>query len=304
MPERIDITLLVDNSIDVFIPSTEHATYPVSGKCSQLWAEQGLSLLIEVSNQGRRSALLYDFGRSKEVLLRNAGILGLDFGHLDYLVLSHGHVDHYTCLLPVLEKTRDDCRLFLHPEADAGRRFVRRTDGTTAGPWRMDEAIFKTFGSRIASSTGPETILEGVHLSGQISRVTAFEPGMPNALIEKNGTLVHDPIPDDQSVILELGSDRLVVVTGCCHSGVVNTLEQVREQFPGKKISALLGGLHLNSAGERQMNETMDYIAETGLEHLAAFHCTGYYAQRRLMDRFREAWLPATVGAKYTFTAP
>ncbi|MBW2341752.1 MAG: hypothetical protein JRF50_15650 [Deltaproteobacteria bacterium] len=79
MAEKVQITTLVDNYIDIFIPSTGVASYPVPGKASQLWAEQGLSLWIEVSDKGRTKRILYDFGRSDQVLLHNAELLGLDF---------------------------------------------------------------------------------------------------------------------------------------------------------------------------------------------------------------------------------
>jgi len=302
MPERIEITALVDNYVDMFMPSTKMAAYPVPGKESMLWAEQGLSLWIEVWNQGHRHGILYDFGRSEQVLLHNADLLGLDFSRLDSLVLSHGHVDHYGCLLPVFRKTRQKCRLFLHPKACGSRRFVKKIDGTYAGPWEIDQRVFDEFGSRIETGTARSTTMPGVHLSGQIERITDFEPGMPNAFVEVEGERIHDEIEDDQAIFIELGDDRLVVLTGCCHTGAVNTLEQARNQFPKRKVYALLGGLHLNSAGETQMEKTMEYISRAGIEYIAAFHCTGYYTQRTLMEKFRDQWIPATVGAKMTFT--
>ena len=136
MPERIEVTVLVDNYIDIFLPSTETAAYPVPGKGSMLWAEQGLSLWIEIWNQGKRYSLLYDFGRSEEVCLHNASLLGLDFSGLDFLVLSHGHIDHYGCLLHVLDKTKEACKLFFHPRACGRRRFVLKKDGVAKGAAR------------------------------------------------------------------------------------------------------------------------------------------------------------------------
>ncbi len=94
MAEKIRIITVVDNYIDIFIPSIKVAYYPRPGKLSQLWAEQGLSLWIEVSDKGQTKKILYDFGRSNQVLPHNANLLGLDFRQLDSLVLSHGHIDH------------------------------------------------------------------------------------------------------------------------------------------------------------------------------------------------------------------
>ncbi len=303
MPERVEVTVLVDNYIDIFLPPTEVAAYPVPGRGSMLWAEQGLSLWIEVWSRGEKYSVLYDFGRSEDVLLRNARLLGLDFSRLDFMVLSHGHIDHYGCLLPVFRKTRQQCRLFLHPKAYGRKRFVLKKDGTYAGPWEMDEKLFAQFGSRIETNTAPSTIVPGVHLSGQIERIVDFEPGMPNAFVEIEGERIHDNIEDDQAIFIELGDERLVVLTGCCHAGAVNTLELARNQFPKRKVYALLGGLHLNSAEKMQMKRTVAYISRAGIEHVAAFHCTGHYAQRILIENLRDQWIPSTVGAKMTFTA-
>jgi 7,8-dihydropterin-6-yl-methyl-4-(beta-D-ribofuranosyl)aminobenzene 5'-phosphate synthase len=303
MADRVDIMVLVDNSIDIFLQSTDVAAYPEPGWASRLWAEQGLSLWIEVHEGSRITRILYDFGRSEEVLLRNADLFGLDFKTLDWLVLSHGHVDHYACLYPALKKTRDRVKLRMHPKAWGRPRFLKKKDGTYAGPMEMDPRVMETFKSRVEALSGPSSLGEGIHLSGEIAKTNPFEQGMPNAFFREEGRLIHDPIEDDQALYIELDEKGLVVITGCCHAGAVNTLEQARRQFPGRKIHALIGGLHLNNAGEEQMEETMAYLERTGVRYIAATHCTGYYAQRTLMNRFSDGWIPVTVGATLSFAS-
>lgn len=301
MAERIDITVLVDNYIDIFIPSTEVATYPVPGRASQLWAEQGLSLWIEVYDKGTTKKILYDFGRSNQVLPHNAEILELDFGQLDFLVLSHGHIDHYGSLFHVLERSGEPCKLILHPSAYGRKRYIRRPNGTYFGPWEMDSRVFSQFESRIEPKSGSSNLGSGIHVSGEVPKKTHFEPGMPNAFVEVDGERVHDKILDDQSIFIELEGKGIVVLTGCCHAGVVNTLMRAQEMFPEQRIYALIGGLHLNNADETQMEETISYLSQRQLSHISALHCTGYYAQRLLMDKFKDRWIPNTVGARYTF---
>jgi 7,8-dihydropterin-6-yl-methyl-4-(beta-D-ribofuranosyl)aminobenzene 5'-phosphate synthase len=301
MAKKVQITTVVDNYIDIFIPSTAVATYPVPGRDSQLWAEQGLSLLIEVSDKGQTKRILYDFGRSEHVLLHNAELLGLDFRKLDYLVLSHGHIDHYGCLLRVLENTDDRCRLIVHPDAYGRKRFVRQTGGSYVGPWDIDVRVFEQFASRLEPRASPSDLGMGVHVSGEIEKKTDFEPGMPNAFVEVNGELVHDEIPDDQSIFIELEGKGIVVLTGCCHAGVVNTLTCAQKMFPEQPVYALIGGLHLNSAKDEQMRKTVEYLSRSQISYISALHCTGYYAQRLLMEEFRDRWLPNTVGTQITF---
>lgn len=298
MGEKLQITILVDNYIDIFLPSSDVATYPVPGKASQLWAEQGLSMWIEVVDKDQTKTILYDFGRSEQVLLRNAELLGLDFRKLDCLVLSHGHIDHYGCLLHVLENTDDQCKLILHPYAYGRKRFVRLRDGNYVGPWDIDMRVFDQFGSRVQPVANSCDLGSGVHVSGEIERRTDFEPGMPNAFVEVDGELVHDKMPDDQSIFIELEGKGIVVLTGCCHAGVVNTLTCAQTMFPEQPVYALIGGLHLNNAEDEQMQRTIEYLSKSQIKYISALHCTGYYAQRILMEEFRDRWLPNTVGAR------
>jgi 7,8-dihydropterin-6-yl-methyl-4-(beta-D-ribofuranosyl)aminobenzene 5'-phosphate synthase len=301
MADRVKITVVVDNSIDIFMPPVEVAEYPVPGKASSLWAEQGLSLWVDVSQTGESLKLLYDFGRSDRVLFHNAEILGLDFKELDYLVLSHGHIDHYGCLYEVLKRTGSKCKLVIHPEAIKRKRYVRLKDGSYAGPWKVHENLVKEFGSRILENSRPSDLGLGIHVSGEIRKENDFEKGMADAFWEREGKIVHDEIEDDQALLIDMGLPGTLVLTGCCHSGLVNTLACARRILPGKPIYAALGGLHLNQAGANQMNETIAYLSSSGIRYFAGFHCTGYYAQKTLMDRFGERWLASTVGAQFTF---
>ncbi|RLB01787.1 MAG: hypothetical protein DRG83_09570 [Deltaproteobacteria bacterium] len=303
MADKVEIRILVDNYIDIFLPPSDAASYPVPGEASQLWAEQGFSLWIEVSKKGQSIKILYDFGRSNQVLLRNAEILGLDLRRLDFLVLSHGHVDHYGCLSQVLKKTGKRCKLIIHPDAYGRKRYIRLKDGSYIGPWELDRKIIEEFSSRVCVSAHPSDLGFGVYVSGGIRRKNDFEVGMPNAFVEIDGQIVHDEIQDDQSIFIELESKGIVVLTGCCHAGVVNTLMYAREMFPRQRIYALIGGLHLNNISETQMQQTINCLSQLGISYLSGLHCTGYYAQRILMQEFNEAWIPGAVGAKITFVS-
>src|SRR5208337_3249549 len=128
--DRIEITVVVDNYIDIFLPPTTVAAYPAPGNGSRLLAEQGLSLWVEVSTGQRVTRVLYDFGRSENVFSHNARILGLDITRLDHLVLSHGHVDHYGALGRVMKETADGCKLFVHPAAVTSTRQFQLPAGT------------------------------------------------------------------------------------------------------------------------------------------------------------------------------
>jgi 7,8-dihydropterin-6-yl-methyl-4-(beta-D-ribofuranosyl)aminobenzene 5'-phosphate synthase len=301
MAERVEITVLVDNSIDIFLPSLDIALFPFPGRTSQLWAEQGLSLWVEVSEGKKTKKILYDFGRSGQVLLHNAKILGIDLEKLDFVVLSHGHIDHYGGLAKVLRMTGEKCKFIIHPEAPRRKRYIRLKDGSYVGPWKMKGDLLKEFESRIMTNAHSSNLGLGIHISGEIERKHDFEKGMPNAFMEVEKKLVHDGIEDDQSLFIELEGKGVIVLTGCCHAGVVNTLSSAQRMFPGQRIYALMGGFHLNNTEEIQMEKTLGYLSQLDIKHICAMHCTGHYAQKVLMEKFGDRFIPNTVGAKLIF---
>jgi len=166
------------------------------------------------------------------------------------------------------------------------------------GPWEIPAELIRRFETRVTFNTGPFRIASDTILSGEIRRQTDFEEGMPNAFAELGGLLVHDDIPDDQALMINLEGRGIVVITGCCHAGLVNTVLHAQELFPGRPVHAVIGGFHLNTAKERQMNETVNFLRTLDIRYLAALHCTGYWASRMLMDRFPDQWIPGTVGAR------
>jgi 7,8-dihydropterin-6-yl-methyl-4-(beta-D-ribofuranosyl)aminobenzene 5'-phosphate synthase len=300
MADRLEITLLVDNYVDIFLPSSERVMYPSPGGGSRLWGEQGLSIWLEVREAGKALRILYDFGRSDKVLLHNARQLGVDIRTADFMVLSHAHGDHYGGLTKALRNAQASCRLVVHPAACGIKRFIKFGE-STVGPWGIKKRLLSEFQSRILLSDGLTALGHGVHVSGEIERQTTFEKGMPNAFLEKDGELVRDRIADDQALFIELIGKRLVVITGCAHAGVVNTVLQAERLFPGYSIFAVLGGFHLNNANEEQMSETLKCLRRADVKYIAGVHCTGYYAQKVLMEQFRDRWIPGAVGTRITF---
>jgi len=299
MADEIKVTVLVDNYIDIFLPSTALVRYPTPGKESRLWGEQGLSLWIEVRKGGKTLRFLYDFGRSDRVLFHNAPLLGVDLCDARFLVLSHAHGDHYGGLSRVLRSTAETCRLVVHPGACGIRRFVKHDD-SVAGPWGLTGRLLRAFQKRVTASDSMTALGFDTHVSGGIERRTFFEKGMPNAFLEENGVLVPDPIADDQALFIELSGRKLVVVTGCAHAGIVNTLAHAEQVFPGRSIHAVIGGFHLNNAGDAQMRETIACFKRLNVRHVTGLHCTGYHAQKALMDALKERWMPGTVGMRIT----
>ncbi len=256
--------------------------------------EHGLAYHIESGG----SSLLFDTGQTA-LILQNARRLGLDLSRLDSVALSHGHYDH-TGGLHAVRGIAPSADLYAHPGARA-RRFARNPDGTTRdigiGPEGLD--ALRSHPERTHETASATEVAEGVFLTGEIPRATAFEDvGGPFVLDERG--LVPDPIVDDQALFFET-RDGVVVLLGCAHAGVVNTMRHIRQLTGGRPIHTVLGGMHLLTAGPERMDRTVEAVREECLQQLGPAHCTGMAAVARLWREFPHACTVCSVGCRFTF---
>jgi 7,8-dihydropterin-6-yl-methyl-4-(beta-D-ribofuranosyl)aminobenzene 5'-phosphate synthase len=278
MSETIIVTVLVENS--------------VQGR--ELMAEHGLAFHVQCGAE----SLLFDTGQSA-LLVENARRLGLDLPKLRAVALSHGHYDHAGGLRAVW-RLAPDAPLYLHPAALAPR-FARNPDGTTrdvglSGP---DRAVALTQALRGHASQARTEVLPGFSLTGEIPRETNFEDVGGPFVLDEAGTQP-DPIVDDQALFFDT-RDGVVVLLGCAHAGVVNTLRHVRRLTSDRPIHAVLGGMHLLVASPERLEATVQALREMDVPRLGPAHCTGAAATARLWHEFPKACTLCSVGSRFVF---
>ena len=249
-----------------------------------LTPEHGLSLYIEY--RGRK--LLLDAGAS-EKFADNAQALGVDLAAVELAVLSHGHNDHAGGLGQFFRLNRQApvyiCAGAAGPvyaEHPDGRRFIG-----------IDREVWTQFQSRFTEVEGTSPLTEGVWLVPDTLRDPAFTGRATNLLYQRGeGDFIPDDFRHEQSLVLE--EERgLVVFNSCSHTGIVNIVRGVLEQFPGKKVFAVVGGLHMFGRDHTGLNCTPEYVyqvADTlkklGVEEIYTGHCTGEMALSLLRERF------------------
>ena len=278
MSETIALTTLVENSV--------HAR--------GLRAEHGLSFHLQV---GSRS-LLFDTGQT-DLLLHNAHKLRISLADTEAIVLSHGHNDH-TGGLRTAHKAAPQARLFLHCAA-LTQKFVRNPDSTTRSIG-MDEATAETIrraAKAVVWTRNPTEVLDGLFVTGEIPRQNTFEDTGGPFFRDAAGTQP-DPLLDDQVLYFDT-QEGLVVLFGCAHSGVVNTLEYIQHLTGGRPIHAILGGLHLLTASPERMQQTIAAFRRLDIQRLAPGHCTGLPALAQLWTAFPDRCSSCAVSTSLLF---
>ncbi len=277
-PGTVRLTVLVENSV----------------QGPDLMAEHGWAVWLEAG----RTRILFDAGQS-DLLSANARRLGVNLGSVDAVVLSHGHYDHTGGLAAVLAQARPGVPVYAHPEA-LQPKFHRGSNGV------RDIGIPASSRARLQASevpfqpvTAPTEIAPGVCLTGPIPRRHANETPEPGFCLDPAGRR-DDPLTDDQALLVRT-SEGIVVLLGCAHAGIINTLDQVTALWPGERLRAVIGGMHLRSAPPERLAWTTDALRTMGLGQLCPAHCTGTAAVARLWTAFPGQCALASVGTALSY---
>jgi 7,8-dihydropterin-6-yl-methyl-4-(beta-D-ribofuranosyl)aminobenzene 5'-phosphate synthase len=278
MSDEIFVTVLVENT--------------AQGR--GVMGEHGLAFHVLAGGQGA----LFDTGQSG-LVARNASLLGVDLSAVRAVALSHGHYDHSGGLRAVWEQA-PDARLFVHPSALVPR-FSRRPGGAAraVGTDPLTLQAIRCREADVVETRSVTAVLPGVFLTGEIPRVTEYEDvGGPFVLDEAG--IRPDPIADDQAMFFDT-AEGIVVLLGCAHAGVVNTLRHIRHLGGGRPIRAVLGGMHLLVASPERMSRTVEALRSLDVKQLCPAHCTGAAATARLWQEFPGSCGTCSVGDRFAY---
>ncbi len=233
-------------------------------------AEPGLSFYIE---DGSRK-ILFDCGYSG-IFLQNAGNMGIDLTQIDALVLSHSHLDHTWGLHHLLQaftekriegEPRKKPLLITHPDTFTSTLL---DDIGEIGPVIAPAALAHWFD--IVLTREPYALTDHLQFLGEIPRLNRFESQEP--IGRKAGSEEGDLVPEDSALAYK-SSEGLVIITGCAHAGICNTIEQAKAVCQEQRITAVIGGLHLQNPPAAQLRETGRCLHSLNLKSLHACHCT------------------------------
>ncbi len=300
--DRIEVMIVVDNYIDIFLAQSSEVDrrQPFTTKNSCI-AEHGFSCIITVFEGSQKHTIIMDTGLSSKSLLHNLNALNIDLSEIELVVLSHGHFDHIGGIIELMNKV-DGAPLLLHPDAF----LERRLNNPDVGPINiqgLDEESLKIAGAEVIESEGPSLIASDLMLvTGKVERKTSFEKGFPWAEAKIDGLWSMDPINDDQAIVINLKNKGLVVISGCAHAGIINTVNYATKITQNNNVHAVLGGFHLTGPlFEPIIQPTIDEMKKIDPDYIVPMHCTGWDAINKFKEEMPDKVILNTVGTRYIF---
>jgi len=262
-------------------------------KDTGLKTEHGLAFWIETE----AGTVLFDTGQTADALAHNMSLLNLSVKDIDAVAISHSHFDHTGGLEAVIPENPD---LIMYANEDVFRSKFSLHDGKydASGFEKSREEYTNRVEVRLSDT--PTEIFPSLWTTGEITQRMEPEGRSSNHYIRDGGEWKPDPYRDDMSLVLKT-QDGLVVVCGCCHAGLLNTLAHVKENFKGPIIT-VMGGTHLMTADGRLMDHVINVLDERYSDLLFYLnHCTGDDAIKALGNAFGERVQPFPAGAVVTF---
>jgi 7,8-dihydropterin-6-yl-methyl-4-(beta-D-ribofuranosyl)aminobenzene 5'-phosphate synthase len=304
--DSLEVLVVMDNFSDVLLPSTERVRRPPLARDGQipattLLAEHGLSLLITARSGSVTSRVLLDAGYSEAGVPHNLDLLGVDLSDVEALVLSHGHMDHFGALGAVLERMGGGVPVVTHPSALEGSRYLERADSDPVRFADLPRWVVDSIRGRSIVTSRPYVSPTRLWATtGEIERRTDFERGMPGAMRQRDGELVTDALEDDLAIVAVVRGKGLAIISGCAHSGIVNTVRHAQEITGVDAVDAVVGGFHLSGAAFADaVDPTVAALKGLGPRMVVPMHCTGRSVTQLLESVLPDAFELSSVGTTF-----
>jgi 7,8-dihydropterin-6-yl-methyl-4-(beta-D-ribofuranosyl)aminobenzene 5'-phosphate synthase len=312
--DGLEVVSLVDNSIDFL--STINKKEAISfrqwtiKRHGQEWArthsqlplaEHGFSMLIRVLLGGKKVSILFDTGVSADGVVENAKRMGLELGEVEYVILSHGHYDHFGGLISALKKiNRTNLPLIVHTD-------MFKTRGTTNSngtirPYPEFPNREQLSSAQLINTKQPCLICDGkILVTGEIPRETSFEKGFSQHRTLIDGVWQPDPyILDDRAIVIGIKGKGLVVLSGCAHAGIINTIRYSQRITGIANVYTVMGGFHLaGKENENRIEQTIAALKRINPKFIVPCHCTGWKGTFAIANALPDAFLYNSVGNLY-----
>jgi 7,8-dihydropterin-6-yl-methyl-4-(beta-D-ribofuranosyl)aminobenzene 5'-phosphate synthase len=308
--DKVEVTTLQDNYVDLLLRDNSAViSRAILLKDNELknsiLGEHGFSALVTVTAGASVRSILFDFGFSAHGAAFNAKALNLDLSAVEAAVLSHGHLDHVGGMAELSALVgKKGVPLVLHPEAFRSPRYIKFSEEFKVTFPPLTRQQVTDAGLSAIETAKPHGLLDDAILFlGEIPRKTDFETGVPNFFYQKDGQETWDDLADDSAIVMNVRDKGLVVISGCAHSGIVNTVAYARQATGVDPVLAVMGGFHLSGPGmEPIVDKTTQGLKQFSPTYVIPTHCTGRYAGGVIEHEMPGSFILNTSGTKLTFS--
>ncbi|MBN1881354.1 MAG: MBL fold metallo-hydrolase [Deltaproteobacteria bacterium] len=309
--DKVEILTLQDNYVDLILRDNSEVVLramPLKDMevKNSILAEHGFSSLVTVTSGDVSRSVLFDFGFSAHGAAFNADALGVDLSVVETAALSHGHLDHTGGIEELGKRIKKPgLSLYLHPEAFRNPRYLKVTEDIRVGFPSFTRERAKKAGFEPVERSEPTPLLDGQMLFlGGVPRKTDFERVGNDFFFERDGVETQDDIADDTSIVANLKGKGLIVLSGCAHSGIINTTNYAKEVTGIGDVHVIMGGFHLNGADfDGVIKPTADNLISLDPAYIIPTHCTGREAIGYIEERMSDKFILNMAGTKLTFAA-
>jgi 7,8-dihydropterin-6-yl-methyl-4-(beta-D-ribofuranosyl)aminobenzene 5'-phosphate synthase len=305
--DKLTIWVLTDNYFDTLRPDSPITKrYRVTpGK--SIHAEHGLAYYVETVVNGKANVCMFDYGLDPIGVMNNISLLGLDVGKAQAFTLSHGHFDHFMAAVEILKMNQSRIArgtpFYVGDEAFYRRYSLPPGGGEPMDIGQLKKEDIEALGIKVVEIKSPTQIIPGAYFTGNIERVTTYEQVPPSLLIKRGEKPEPDDFRGEQAFFFNLRGKGLVVLSGCAHAGIVNTVKQAQKVSGIEKIHAVLGGFHLINAKPEIIQRTVADIKSLKPEYVVPTHCTGFEAIVAFKQEMPSEFIINTAGTQFTFKA-
>jgi 7,8-dihydropterin-6-yl-methyl-4-(beta-D-ribofuranosyl)aminobenzene 5'-phosphate synthase len=253
------------------------------GRCV---AEHGLSITLQGGDLPENQFVLFDTGKSKEVLVNNAKALNVDWKNIWKIILSHSHYDHSGTLIEIARLSGRTITVLTHPDTFTPKAKLKPSFRDIGIPFTRQQIEESDLSISETSQDTPLT--SALYLTGMIARAYAFEALSHKELYKKQGgEYVPDIVVDDRALVIREPGVGFHLICGCCHSGLLNTLKHAAALTGERQVLTIAGGLHLGGYDDETMERVCVQLAEWKPRRIIPLHCTGLKGAAHLWSRFR-----------------